>query len=67
MITLPLVALLALVAFGLVMWGDEKISGILVGVVLGLALATTPLGPPILHAVKVASETVLTAISAAVQ
>ena len=48
-------------------WGDEKISGILVGVVLGLALATTPVGPPILHAVKVASEAVFTAISAAVQ
>lgn len=67
MITLPLVALLAFVAFGLVMWGDEKISSILVGVVLGLALATTPLGSPILHAVKVASETVVTAIAAAVQ
>lgn len=67
MITLPLVALLALVAFGLVVWGDERISGILVGVVLGLALATTPVGPPILHAVKVVSEAVFTAISAAVR
>ena len=67
MITLPLVALIALVAFGLVVWGDERISGILVGVVLGLALATTPVGPPTLHAVKVASEAVFTAISAAVR
>ncbi len=67
MITLPLVALLALIAFGLVVWGDERISGILVGVVLGLALATTPVGPPILHAVKVASEAVFTAISTAVR
>ena len=67
MITLPLVALLALIAFGLVVWGDEKISGILVGIVLGLALATTPVGPPILDAVKVASEAVFTAISAVVR
>ena len=50
-VTIPLVVVLGLLAFGLVKWGKQKVSGVLVGVVFGLALATTALGPPILHAV----------------
>lgn len=66
MVTLPVVVLLGLLAFGLVKWGKQKVSGVLVGIVFGLALATTAVGPPILHAVTVASKTVMAAVSTAV-
>lgn len=65
--TVPLVVLLGLLALGLVKWGDQELPGVLVGILLGLALATTPVGPPILHAVTSASETVVSAISSLVR
>ena len=65
--TVPLVVLLGLLAFGLVKWGKQKVSGVLVGILFGLALATTSVGPPILNAVSTASKTVVSAISSAVQ
>lgn len=64
--TIPLVVVLGLLAFGLVKWGKQKVSGVLVGVLLGLALATTAVGPPILDAATSASKTVIAAISSAV-
>jgi hypothetical protein len=67
MVTLPLVLVLGLLAFGLVKWGKQKVSGVLVGIVFGLALATTAVGPPILHGVTQASKTVVSAISSAVK
>ncbi|GAA3637011.1 hypothetical protein [Microlunatus ginsengisoli] len=67
MLTLPLVIVLGLLAFGLVKWGKQKVSGVLVGILFGLALATTMVGPPILHAVTSASKTVVAAISSAVR
>ena len=67
MVTLPVVVLLGLLAFGLVKWGKQKVSGVLVGIVFGLALATTAVGPPILNAVSDVSESVVAAISSAVQ
>ncbi len=67
MLTLPLVIVLGLLAFGLVKWGKQKVSGVLVGIVFGLALATTAVGPPILHAVTAASATIVTAITSAVR
>ena len=67
MLTLPLVIVLGLLAFGLVKWGKQKVSGVLVGIVFGLALATTAVGPPILHAVTTASMTVVSAITSAVR
>jgi len=65
--TIPIVVLLGLLAFGLVKWGKQKISGLLVGILFGLALATTSVGPPILHAVSTASKTVVSAVSSAVR
>ena len=65
--TIPLVVILGLLAFGLVRWGKQKLSGVLVGVLFGLALASTAVGPPILHAVTAASKTVVSAISSAVR
>ena len=67
MVTLPLVVVLGLLAFGLVKWGKQKLSGVLIGILFGLALATTAVGPPILHAVTQASKTVVSAISSAVR
>jgi hypothetical protein len=61
--TIPLVVILGAVAFGVIKWGKQKLSGIIVGVLFGLALASTVVGPPIIHAVQVASTTVLTAIT----
>ena len=66
LMTIPLVVILGLLAFGLVKWGKQKVSGVLVGVLLGLALASTAVGPPILDAVASASRTVVSAISSAV-
>ena len=65
--TIPLVVILGLLAFGLVRWGKQKISGLLVGILLGLALASTAVGPPILDAVTSASRTVFAAITSAVR
>lgn len=65
--TIPIVVLLGLLAFGLVKWGKQKISGLLVGILFGLALATTSVGPPILNAVSSASKTVVSAVSSAVR
>ena len=65
--TIPLVVILGLLAFGLVKWGKHKVSGVLVGVLFGLALATTAVGPPILQAVSAASKTAVAAISSAVR
>lgn len=46
--TIPLVVLLGFLAFGLVKWGKHKVSGIVVGVLFGLTLASTAIGPGIL-------------------
>ena len=65
--TIPLVVLLGILAFGLIRWGKQKLSGIVVGILFGLALASTVVGPPILRAVQVASTTVVQAISQAIR
>lgn len=46
--TIPIVLLLGFLAFGLVKWGKHKVSGVVVGILFGLALASTAVGPPIL-------------------
>ena len=42
MLSIPLVLLLGFLAYGLVRWGNQKASGVVVGVLFGLALAATP-------------------------
>ena len=66
MITIPLVLLLGLLAFGLVRWGNQKASGVVVGVLFGLALASTSIGPPIVHGLTSFSSSMVKAISSAV-
>lgn len=65
MITIPLVLLLGLLAFGLVRWGRQKLSGVLVGVLFGLALASTSVGPPIIHGLTSFSSSLVKTISSA--
>jgi hypothetical protein len=64
-ITIPLVLLLGLLAFGLVRWGRQKLSGVLVGVLFGLALASTSVGPPIIHGLTSFSSSLVKTISSA--
>jgi hypothetical protein len=66
MLSIPLVNLLGLLAYLLVRYGKQKVSGMVVGVLFGLALASTALGPPILRGVNVLSASLVGAISSAV-
>lgn len=66
-LSIPLVLLLGLLAFGLVRWGKQKVSGVIVGVLFGLALASTTVGPPILSGLNSLSNSVVRAFSSAVQ
>ena len=67
MLSIPLVIFLGLLAYLLVRYGKQKVSGMVVGVLFGLALASTALGPPILRGVSVLSASLVSAISSAVQ
>jgi hypothetical protein len=66
MLSIPLVLLLGFLAYGLVRWGNQKASGVVVGVLFGLALAATPIGPPILSGLNTLSSAMGSAISSAV-
>lgn len=66
MLSIPLVVLLGLLAFGLVKWGKQKMSGVVVGVLFGLALASTAVGPPILDGLNSVSSSVVRAVSSTV-
>lgn len=67
MLSVPLVLLLGLLAFGLVRWGKQKVSGVVVGMLFGLALASTAVGPPILSGLNSLSNSVVGGFSLAVQ
>ena len=56
MVTLPLVVVLGLLAFGLVKWGKQKLSGVLVGSCSAWRWRRRRSGPPILHAVTAGVE-----------
>lgn len=64
--TIPLVILLGFLAFGLVRWGKQKVSGMVVGVLFGLALASTAAGPPVLRGVTAFSASIFRALGSAV-
>ena len=64
--TIPLVLSLGFLAFGLVKWGKQKVSGVVVGVLFGLALATTAAGPPLLSGVTTVSASIFRALGSAV-
>lgn len=60
--TIPLVLLLGFLAFGLVKWGKHKPSGVVVGILFGLALASTAVGPPILQGFQAFGSALFSAI-----
>lgn len=64
--TIPLVLLLGFLAFGLIRWGNQKVSGVVVGVLFGLALASTAVGPPILGGFTSFSAAIFRALGSAV-
>ncbi|HET9873913.1 MAG TPA: hypothetical protein VFP89_15115 [Propionibacteriaceae bacterium] len=66
MVTLPLVVVLGFTAFALVKWGKQKVSGLVVGVLFGLVLASTAVGPPIVNGLTTVSSAMVKAISSAV-
>ena len=66
MLSVPLVLLLGFLAFGMVRWGKQKVSGVAVGVLFGLALASTAVGPPILSGLNSLSNSLVSAIRSAV-
>ena len=66
MLSIPLVILLGFLAFGLVRWGKQKVSGMVVGVLFGLALASTAVGPPILSGLSTMSSALVSAITKSV-
>ena len=51
MVTAPLFLILALFAFVSVRYGKSSPGGMFLGVALGLSLASTALGPPILDGI----------------
>lgn len=66
MLTIPLVILLGFLAFGLVRWGKQSASGVVVGALFGLALAATAAGPPILRGFTAFSAAIFGALGSAV-
>ena len=67
MLSIPLVLLLGLLAFGLVKWGKQKMSGVVVGVLFGIALASTAVGPPILNGLNSVSNSIVHAVGSTVR
>ena len=66
MITFPLFLLFAFVAAVLVKTGAVKGGALVLGVLVGLSLATTSIGPPILSAMTSATTTAVHTISGVV-
>lgn len=64
--TIPLVILLGFVAFGLIRWGNQRASGVVIGALFGLALASTAAGPPILSGFTAFSAAIFGALGSAV-
>jgi len=65
MVTLPLFLILLLAAYVSVRHGSAGAPAMVLGVLLGLSLASTAIGPPLLSGLTTLSTTVIHAISAA--
>jgi hypothetical protein len=66
MVTIPLVAILAILMFLAVKYWKQGAGGAVVGVCLGLALASTAVGPPIMSGLNSFCDTVISAINAGI-
>jgi hypothetical protein len=63
MVSAPLFIVLAVAAFVAVKWGPAKASHLALGVLLGLSLATTAAGPPILNGITTAMDAIVSTVS----
>jgi hypothetical protein len=63
MVTAPLVVILGLVAFFLVKGKASNVWAALVNVLLGIALASTILGPPMISGLESGSNAVIQGVS----
>jgi hypothetical protein len=65
MVTLPLFLILLLIAYLSVRHGKAGAPAMVLGVLLGLTMASTAIGPPLLSGLTTLSTTVVHSISAA--
>ena len=65
MVTLPLFLILLICAYLSVKHGKTSAAGMALGVLLGLSLASTSLGPPLLGALTDLSTSLVSALSSA--
>lgn len=66
MVTAPLFIIFAIVAFVAVKWGPATPGVVLLGMLLGLSLASTSIGGPILSGLETASASAIQTVTNAV-
>jgi hypothetical protein len=66
MVTLPLCLFLLGAVYVAVRHGNSSVGGLVLGVLLGLVMASTAVGPPLLTGLTTLSTMVIRAISSAV-
>lgn len=64
MVTAPLVIILAIATFLAVKYGSAKPGSMVLGVLFGLSLASTTIGPPMLGALQDGMTSVVSSVSA---
>lgn len=64
--SIPIVLILGFLAFGMVKWGKQKVTPIIVGVLFGLALASTAVGPQLLAGARGFGDVVVAAVAGAI-
>ncbi len=65
MVTMPLFGLLLFGAVVAVKWGPLKAGPVILGLLIGLTMAGTPMGPPTVNAIENVTHTVITGFSSA--
>ncbi|MGL5825769.1 MAG: hypothetical protein ACRCYU_13310 [Nocardioides sp.] len=65
MLTMPLFLVLLLIAFVAVKYGATKLGPVVLGVLLGLTMASTAFGPPLTNGLEQFSRTLVATISQA--
>jgi len=63
MVTMPLFALLVFGAIVAIKWGPLSLGPVILGLFIGLTMASTTMGPPVLNALTEATAQVTSAIS----
>lgn len=63
MVTMPFFVMFAFVAFCLVKWGPFKAAPVVMGLVVGLYMASTSLGPPVIEQITDTSRAAINTVS----